>query len=89
MKRRLVRTAVPLQYVKPICVAATLAGVFFVAAGLWLAGLCMLIGAYLLEKNAYCCPKCGKKLDMKRPLLKGAGCPFCGEALRQGKANRS
>lgn len=82
MKRRLLKAAIPLHYVKPVCVMGVMTGVFFLAAGLWIAGLCMLLGSYILEKNAYCCPGCRRRLDMKRPLLKGSRCPFCGEGLR-------
>lgn len=74
---------IPLVYVKPICVAAVLAGIFGLAAGRWITGLCFLLGAYLLERNNYLCPVCGKKLDMKYPLFRGAVCPACGTVLRE------
>lgn len=80
-----IRVRIPLAYVKPICVAAVLSGIFFVVSGVWIAGLCMLLGAYILEKSNYRCPRCGKKLDMKYPLFKGAVCPGCGEMLKQPK----
>lgn len=82
MKKKLIKLNIPLVYIKPICVIAVLLGVFFLAAGSWPAGLCMLLGSYIFEKNMYCCPSCGKKLDMKYPLIKGACCPFCREHLR-------
>ena len=59
------KVRIPLQYVKPVCIAAVLVGIFAVAAGSWITGLCLLLGAYLLEKSCYRCPHCGKKLDMK------------------------
>ena len=34
------------------------------------AALCLLLGAYLLEKSCYRCPHCGKKLDMKSSFPK-------------------
>lgn len=77
MKQSVLRAKIPLTYVKPICIAAALAGILFLAAGLWLAGLCMLLGSYILEKSSYRCPHCGRKLDMKYPLPKGSCCPFC------------
>ena len=64
------KVRIPLQYVKPVCIAAVLVGIFAVAAGSWITGLCLLLGAYLLEKSCYRCPHCGKKLDMKYPLFK-------------------
>ena len=73
---------VPLPLVKPICIAAVLVGIFAVTAGSWITGLCLLLGAYLLEKNCYRCPHCGKKLDMKYPLFKGSCCPACRAVLR-------
>ena len=71
------KVRIPLQYVKPVCIAAVLVGIFAVAAGSWITGLCLLLGAYLLEKSCYRCPHCGKKLDMKYPLFKGSCCPAC------------
>ncbi len=73
----------PLPYVKPICIAAVLLGVFALAAGSWITGLCLLLGAYLLEKSQYRCPACKKNLDMKAPLFPGARCPACGGVLRE------
>jgi len=72
----------PLVYVKPFCMAAVLFGVFFVVLGNWVVGLCMLMGSWLFEKNLYCCPKCGQKLDMKTPLFKSSRCPKCTCVLR-------
>ena len=69
---------ISLAMVKPICIGAVLLGIFFFAAA-----LCMLLGSYLFEKSMYRCPACGKKLDMKYPLMKGARCPFCGHILRE------
>ena len=75
---------IPLVYVKPVCAAAVLLGIFGLAAGRWITGLCFLLGSYLLEKSCYLCPACGKKLDMKYPLFRGAVCPGCGAVLREG-----
>ena len=83
MKQSVLRAKIPLKYVKPICIAAALAGILFLAAGLWLAGLCMLLGSYILEKSSYRCPHCGRKLDLKDPLPKGSCCPFCRGGLRK------
>ena len=83
MKQSVLRAKIPLTYVKPICIAAALAGILFLAAGLLLAGLCMLLGSYILEKSSYRCPHCGRKLDMKYPLPKGSCCPFCRGGLRK------
>ena len=71
-----------LRWVKPVCVGAVLVGVFALAAGSWITGLCLLLGSYLLEKSQYRCPHCGKKLDMKAPLFRGNCCPACGGVLR-------
>ena len=49
MKQSVLRAKIPLKYVKPICIAAALAGILFLAAGLWLAGLCMLLGLSLIH----------------------------------------
>ena len=68
------KVRIPLQYVKPVCIAAVLVGIFAVAAGSWITGL--------LEKSCYRCPHCGKKLDMKYPLFKGSCCPACKAELR-------
>lgn len=69
--------------VKAICIGAVLFGVFALAAGNWIVGLCMLLGSYLFEKNLYRCPACGKKLDMKAPLFRGCVCPCCKTTLKQ------
>lgn len=84
MKREVVclKLRVPLRWVKPICVTAVLVGVFALAAGSWITGLCLLLGSYLFEKNFYRCPHCGKQMDMKAPMFKGAVCPFCKQSLR-------
>lgn len=71
----------PLKAVKPVCAAAVVTGLFFVVAGSWAAGLCMLLGAWILEKNLYRCPLCRHPLDMKRPLFRGARCPSCSGEL--------
>ena len=73
----------PLGYVKPVCMAAVLCGIFFLVSGSWIAGLCMLLGSYLFEKSMYRCPHCGKRLDMKAPLFRGSRCPGCAGVLRQ------
>lgn len=83
MGKKWMKVEIPLIYVKPLCMAAVIAGIFFVVVGSWMAGLCMLLGAYIMEKHNYCCPGCHKKLDMKRPLGKDARCPFCGGVLRR------
>ncbi len=85
MDNRRFKIKMSLRAVKPICIIAVLLGIFFFAAGKWAAALCMLLGAYLLEKSMYRCPGCGKKLDMKYPLFPGSRCPFCGFELRPGK----
>ena len=68
------KVRIPLQYVKPVCIAAVLVGIFAVAAGSWITGLCLLLGAYLLEKSCYRCPH--------YPLFKGSCCPACKAELR-------
>lgn len=73
---------IPLRAVKPICVGAALIGLFFAAAGRWPVALCMLLGSYLLEKNLYRCPACGKRLDMKMSLSRSSRCPGCYAGLR-------
>lgn len=77
---------IPLRYVKVICIASALGGIVGLAAGRWITGLCLLLGSYLLEKSRYRCPVCGKRLDMKYPLLRGAVCPVCGAELRERAA---
>lgn len=74
---------IPLAWTKPICMIATVTGIFAVVSGSWITGLCLLLGSYLFEKNFYRCPVCKKKLDMKAPLLRGARCPGCGSPLRE------
>lgn len=83
MKRKLLKVTVPLRLVKPVCIAAMLVGIAFLASGSWIAGLCMMLGSYILEKSGYRCPGCGRNLDMKRPLMKGGKCPFCKAELRK------
>lgn len=83
MGKRLLKVTVPLRLVKPVCMAAVLLGIVFLVAGSWIAGLCMILGAYILEKSAYRCPVCRRNLDMKRPLMKGGKCPFCKAELRK------
>ncbi len=82
---KVLKFRLPLPAVKCICMAAVLIGIFAVVAGSWTTGLCLLLGAYLFEKNLYCCPVCGKKLDMKAPVFPGSRCPGCGTELRAGK----
>lgn len=72
----------PLPAVKSICVGAVLFGLFGFVSGNWIVGLCMLLGSYLMERNLYRCPVCGKKLDMKAPLFHGSRCPQCQGLLR-------
>lgn len=74
---------IPLAAVKGICVAGVLVGILFLACGRWIAALGCLLGAYGFERNLYCCPKCGRQLNMKYPLLHGALCPGCRTVLRQ------
>lgn len=88
MKRKVWKIQMPLLWVKGICMAAVLMGILFLVSGIWVSGLCMLLGAYILEKSQYCCPKCGKRLDMKHPLRKDACCPFCREPLRRAGEKR-
>lgn len=76
---------VPRPAVKLTCVIAVLVGIFALVAGCWATAICLLLGAYLFEKNLYCCPVCGKKLDMKAPVFPGARCPGCGAELRERK----
>lgn len=80
---KLIRFQLPLRAVKLTCITATIAGVFFFATGRWISGLCLLLGAYILEQSRYRCPQCDLKLDMKRPLLKSARCPACGQVLQR------
>ena len=54
MKHRVLRARIPLKYLKPVCILAVLAGIFFLASGLWLAGLCMLLGSYCLLYTSRC-----------------------------------
>ena len=54
------KVRIPLQYVKPVCIAAVLVGIFAVAAGSWITGLCLLLGAYLLRKAATAAPTAAK-----------------------------
>ena len=82
---KLLRINLPLPAVKIICMLAVLVGIFAVVAGSWITGLCLLLGAYLFEKNLYRCPVCGKKLDMKAPVFSGSHCPGCGAELRPEK----
>ena len=83
MKKRWGKIRIPFIYVKPICIVTVLLGIFFFAAGSWIASLCMLLGAYIIERNQYCCPGCHRKLDMKQRLMKTARCPFCSKVLRK------
>ena len=64
---------------------AALTGIFALASGSWITALCLLLGAYLFEKNLYRCQVCGKKLDMKAPVFPGSHFPGCGAELRPGK----
>ncbi len=73
---------VPLVVVKPFCMAAVLIGVFFIALGNWVVGLCMFLGSWQFEKQLYRCPKCNQKLNMKMPLFKSSRCPGCASILR-------
>ena len=43
------KVRIPLQYVKPVCIAAVLVGIFAVAAGSWITGLCLLLGIPMEE----------------------------------------
>jgi len=82
---KLLKLNLPLPAVKIICMVAVLVGIFALVAGSWITGLCLLLGAYLFEKNLYRCPECGKKLDMKAPTFPGCRCPGCGAELRPRK----
>ena len=81
MKGKWLKVSIPLGYVKPVCMVAVIAGIFFFVSGNWISGLCMLLGAYILERHNYCCPDCRGKLDMKHSLGKESRCPFCGGKL--------
>ena len=81
--RRLFYETERIESKNPVNVCKAHPGILFLAAGLWLAGLCMLLGSYILEKSSYRCPHCGRKLDMKYPLPKGSCCPFCRGGLRK------
>lgn len=72
----------PLRVVKPLCILGVLAGILFFCCGRWAAALCCMLGAYSFERNLYCCPECGMRLNMKYPLLPGARCPSCKALLR-------
>lgn len=78
---KLIQIHIPLRVVKAICIAAAIGGIFFFASGRWVVGLCLLLGAYILERSRYCCPRCNFKLDMKHPLLPSSRCPSCGGEL--------
>lgn len=78
-----IKRRIPLRVVKPVCIVAAIGGIVALAAGSWITGLCLVLGSYLMEKNTYRCPTCGKGLDMKRPLFHGSCCPFCGAKLRE------
>ena len=58
------KVRIPLQYVKPVCIAAVLVGIFAVAAGSWITGLCLLLGAYLL-------PPLRQKAGYEVPAVQG------------------
>lgn len=73
---------IPLIWVKPICIVGVLAAILFFACGRWIPALCCMLGAYGFERNLYCCPNCGKRLNMKYPLRHGACCPECRTLLR-------
>lgn len=74
-------TRIPLPLVKLVCVSAALSGIFFAVLGNWIVGLCLLLGAYLFEKNLYRCPECRAKLEMKRPIFASSRCPHCHQSL--------
>ena len=48
---KLLKINLPLPAVKAVCMAAVLIGIFAVVAGSWITGLCLLVGAYLLERS--------------------------------------
>lgn len=81
MKEKLIRLSLPV--VKLVCVCGTLAGLFFLLAGSWTSGLCMLLGAYFLERNLYRCPHCRHRLDLKKQVSPLDRCPGCGSGLRR------
>ncbi|MEG0853259.1 MAG: hypothetical protein RSF82_05265 [Angelakisella sp.] len=72
-----VKPRIPVRYVKPLCIAAVLLGVYFTVSGNMIAGLCMLLGSFTLERSAYRCPTCGGRLTVKVPLTGTACCPQC------------
>lgn len=83
MNLQQLKRKIPLASVKPLCIIGVLAGIVFFTSGHWAAALCCMLGAYGFEKNLYCCPNCGKKLDMKYPLRHGSRCPACRSLLRE------
>lgn len=46
------KVRIPLQYVKPVCIAAVLVGIFAVAAGSWITGLCLRCWALTCWRKA-------------------------------------
>ncbi len=82
-----IKYKIPLGVVKAVCIAAALTGIFFIAAGNWVAGLCMLFGSWQFEKNLYRCLSCGHKLDIKMPVFKRSRCPHCSGFLRRQAQN--
>ena len=66
------KVRIPLQYVKPVCIAAVLVGIFAVAAGSWITGLCLLPLPPLRQKAGYEVPAVQGQL---LPGLQGRAAP--------------
>jgi len=69
------------RVVKIIFMSAVLIAIVFLAIGNWFVVVCMMVGAFLMEKNIYRCPNCDHKLNMKVSLRAFPLCPACGTNL--------
>lgn len=65
------KVRIPLQYVKPVCIAAVLVGIFAVAAGSWITGLCLLLGAYPAGEKLLPLPPLRQKAGYEVPAVQG------------------
>lgn len=68
---------------KIVCRVAVIPALFYIVAGNWVVGLCLLLGAWIFEKNLYRCPHCRCKLDMRIPLNSLSTCPQCRNLILQ------
>jgi hypothetical protein len=75
------RYRIPLRAIKVICRVAVVPALFYVVAGNWVVGLCLILGAWIFERNLYRCPRCRYKLDMRIPLNHLSSCPECHNLL--------